>query len=100
MIAHAGGNVEQQQFTFGDLKKILINRVGIPEQNIADDPNVTFDAMGLDSLALVELQLAIQQKYGFAIDDGDTRHITTIGGAIDFTNRRIREKESSDARSY
>ena len=97
MLITREGKVEQQPFTFGDLKKILVNRVGVPEQNIANDPNLTFDEIGLDSLAVVELQLAIQQKYGFQIDD---RHITTIGGAIDFTNRRIREKESSDARSY
>ena len=92
--------MEQQEFTFVDLKKILINRVGIPEQDISEDPNISFEEMGIDSLARVELQLAIQQKYGFEIDDSETRYITTIGGAIDFTNRRIREKESSDARSY
>ena len=92
--------MEQQQFTFVDLKKILINRVGIPEEQISEDPNLSFDAMGIDSLARVELQLAIQQKYGFEIDDSETRHIMTVGGAIDFTNRRIREKESIDARPY
>src|SRR3712207_6234517 len=40
-----------QQFTFDDLKEILVNRVGCPAGDIADDPNTSFEDMGLDSLA-------------------------------------------------
>ena len=47
--------------------------------------------MGLDSLALVELQLEMQQRYGFTIPDEDVRDITTIGQAIDYTNRRLQK---------
>jgi acyl carrier protein len=89
--------VEEQRFTFGDLKNILVNRVGVPEPLVTDNPNLTFEDLGLDSLAIVELQLAIQQKYGIAIADHETVHIKTLGGSLDFTNRRIAEKEAQDA---
>ena len=79
-------------FTFGDLKNILVNRVGLPEEEVVDDPNTTFDSMGLDSLAFVEIQLAVQQEYGFTIADEDAHHITTVGQAIEYTNRRLREQ--------
>jgi acyl carrier protein len=79
------------QFTFNDLRKILVNRVGLPAEDVPDDPNATFDSMGLDSLAFVEVQLAVQQEYGFTIRDEDANRITTIGAAIDYTNRRIQE---------
>ena len=82
----------QQQFTFNDLKDILVKRIGLPEDQVVDDPNATFDAMGLDSLAFVEIQLAMQQKYGFVIPDEDAHHIHTVGQAIDYTNRRLQEK--------
>jgi len=89
--------VQQQRFTFTDLKHILVDRVGIPETQVSEDPNATFEDMGLDSLAIVDMQLAIQQKYQIRIRDDEVVHIKTAGGAIDFTNRRINEKEAADA---
>ena len=80
-----------QVFTFNDLKDILVKRIRLPESLIKNDPALSFDAMGLDSLALVELQLEVQQRYGFTIPDEDVREITTIGQAINYTNRRLQE---------
>jgi acyl carrier protein len=80
-----------QLFTFKDLKDILVNRVGLAAEDVVDDPNATFDSMGLDSLAFVEVQLAIQQQYGFSIPDEDAHRITRVGEAVDYTNRRIQE---------
>jgi acyl carrier protein len=80
-----------QQFTFEDLKDILVNRIGIPESQVANDPNASFEDMGLDSLALAEIQLAMQQQYGFSIPEEDVQHITTEGQAIEYVNRRLRE---------
>jgi len=81
-----------QQFTFDDLKNILVSRVGLPEENVVNDPNARFEDMGLDSLAFVEIQLAVQQQYGFVIPDEDAHGITTVGQAINYTNRRLQEK--------
>jgi acyl carrier protein len=56
-----------------------------------DDPAAKFEDMGLDSLAFVEIQLAMQQEYGFTIPDEDASKIETVGEAIDYVNRRIAE---------
>jgi acyl carrier protein len=85
-----------QLFTFKDLKDILVNRVGLAAEDVVDDPNATFDSMGLDSLAFVEVQLAIQQQYGFSIPDEDAHRITRVGEAVDYTNRRIQEMSSHE----
>ena len=82
-----------QEFKFDDLRNILVNRVGLPEDAVANDPNASFEDMGLDSLAFVEIQLAMQQEYGFTIEDEDAAEITTVGQAIEYTNRRLAEKE-------
>ena len=82
-----------QQFTFDDLKRILVERVGLPEESVVNDPEASFEDMGLDSLAFVEIQLAMQQDYGFEIPDEDASEITTVGQAIEYTNRRLAEKE-------
>jgi len=80
-----------QEFKFDDLRNILVNRVGLPEDAVVDDPNASFEDMGLDSLAFVEIQLAIQQDYGFTIPDGGAPESTTVGQAIDYSKRRLQE---------
>jgi acyl carrier protein len=80
-----------EQFTFEDVKRILVDRVGVPEENILDDPEASFEDMGLDSLAFVEIQLAIQQQYGFSIPDEDAEKLTTIGEGIEYVNQRLSE---------
>ncbi len=82
-----------ETFTFEDVKRILVERVGLPEDDVVDDPDATFDSMGLDSLAFVEIQLAMQQEYGFTIADEDAERITTLGESIEYVNERLAEKE-------
>lgn len=82
----------QVQFTFDDLKEILVNRIGLAADQVVNDPDMAFEDLGLDSLAFVEIQLAVQQQYGFAIPDEDAHEITSIGQAIAYTNRRLQEQ--------
>jgi acyl carrier protein len=81
-----------ETFTFEDLKRILVDRVGLDEDKVVDDPNASFEDMGLDSLAFVEIQLAMQQEYGFNIPDEDAAGIDTVGAAIEYVNRRLAEE--------
>jgi acyl carrier protein len=83
-----------QTFTFDDVKRILVERVGVAEENVVDDPNATFEDMGLDSLAFVEIQLAIQQEYGFTIPDEDADKLQSVGQGIDYVNERLAEQEA------
>ena len=81
-----------QTFAFEDVKRILVDRVGVAEENVVDDPNATFEDMGLDSLAFVEIQLAIQQEYGFSIPDEDADKLETVGQGIEYVNQRLAEQ--------
>ncbi len=84
----------QQTFAFTDLKRILVDRVGLNEGDVVEDPAATFESMGLDSLAFVEVQLAMQQEYGFTIPDEDAEQLHTVGHAMDYVNRRLHEQEA------
>ena len=83
---------EQNQFGFEELKAILVDRIGLPEDDVRDDPSTTFDDIGLDSLAFVEIQLAMEQEYGITVGDEDAEKIHTFGDAIDFVNRQLAEQ--------
>jgi acyl carrier protein len=80
-----------ETFTMDDARRILVERVGMNEADVPDDPEATFDSMGLDSLAFVEIQLAMQQEYGFSIPDEDASEIMTLGQSVDYVNRRLQE---------
>lgn len=83
---------EQTQFGFEDLKRILVDRVGLAEADVKEDPNTTFDEMGLDSLAFVEIQLAMEQEYDISVSDADAERIHTVGEAIAYVNERLAEQ--------
>lgn len=83
---------EQTQFGFEDLKRILVDRIGLSEDDVKDEPSLTFDDIGLDSLAFVEIQLAMEQDYGVSVSDEDAESIHTFGEAIDFVNRQLAEQ--------
>ncbi len=73
-----------QTFTIDDAKRILVERVGMKESDVPDDPDATFESMDLDSLAFVEIQLAMQQEYGITIADEDADQ--------DYMNRNTKEQ--------
>ncbi len=77
------------QFTPADLKLILVQRVGLAEANVPDDLDTAFAEIGLDSLAVIEIQAAVQQIYGFTIPDADADAMTTFAETIDYVNGRL-----------
>ena len=81
-----------QQFGFEDLKRILVDRVGLNEEDVRDEPDLSFEDMGLDSLAFVEVQLAMEQEYGITVEDEDAESIHTVGESIAFVNRKLGEQ--------
>lgn len=83
---------QQTQFGFEDLKRILVDRVGLNEDDVRDESSLSFEDMGLDSLAFVEVQLAMEQEYGFTIADEDAESIHNVGEAIAYVNRRLAEQ--------
>jgi acyl carrier protein len=79
-------------FTIADLRRLLVERIGMSEDEVGDDPALAFDEMDLDSLAFEEIQLALENAYGFSIPFEDAQTIRTLGDAIEYTNRRISEQ--------
>jgi acyl carrier protein len=80
-------------FTHDDLRLILVERVGLDDVDVPDDPDVAFADIGLDSLAVVEVQLAVQQRFGFTVPDEDAHSMVTLRQAVDYVNRRLSPAE-------
>ncbi|MGO9907924.1 MAG: acyl carrier protein [Solirubrobacteraceae bacterium] len=86
---------ESRKVGLDDLKRILVDRVGLPAEDIPDDLTTTFDELGLDSLAFMEIALAVEQEYGLQVDEEDAESILTLGEALDYVNSRLAEEASA-----
>ncbi|MEA2269888.1 MAG: acyl carrier protein [bacterium] len=77
--------------TFGldELKEILVERIGVVEDTVPHDTATSFADLGLDSLARVELVLAIQQDLGLRVPEEASQRFITLQDPIDYVNEQL-----------
>ncbi len=69
--------------TFSELKDIVKDLLGADESKIT--PEARFrEELEADSLDLVELIMAFEDKFGTEISDEDAQKITTVGEAVTY----------------
>ncbi len=61
--------------------EMLTEDFGVPEDEIS--PDATFEALGLDSLDVVELTLVLEEKTGVKLEDEELEDVRTVQDAID-----------------
>lgn len=97
MAASQESSVTRDAFSLEDLCRILVDRVGLDESDITRSLDVRFEEdLGLDSLARVEILLAIQQEYDLVLPDEDAEHLQTLGDAVAHINERINQRIESE----
>jgi act minimal PKS acyl carrier protein len=79
------------RFTVDDVRRILRDCAGEPDSISLDDDisGVSFEEMGYDSLAVLELAARIQQEFLVAIPDETMTELPTPDAVIDYVNPRI-----------
>jgi acyl carrier protein len=75
--------------TFTEIQAIIVDLLG------AEEGKVTLDArfreeLEADSLDLVELIMAFEEKFGGEISDEDAQKITTVGQAVEYIDSNMR----------
>jgi holo-[acyl-carrier protein] synthase len=84
-----GETMSRSTFTLADLQRILVEHVGLAEDELTGDETLSFVDAGLDSLAVVEVHLALHQRYGVPVPDEDILASTTLGETVDFVNAHL-----------
>ncbi|MCP4140442.1 MAG: acyl carrier protein [Chloroflexi bacterium] len=69
--------------TFSDIKDIIVDLLGADEEKVTLEASFRED-LEADSLDLVELIMAFEDKFGAEISDEDAQSITTVGGAVEY----------------
>ena len=65
------------------IKGIIAEQLDVEEGDIAPEKSFT-DDLGADSLAIVELVLALEEEFGIKIPDEKVDNIKTVGDAVEF----------------
>ena len=66
--------------------ELLVSDFSVPAEEIS--PSATFEALGLDSLDIVELTLALEDRTGVKLGDEDLEQVRTVQDAIDKVKER------------
>ena len=69
--------------TFEDIKKIIVELLGVEAAKVT--PEARFrEELEADSLDLVELIMAFEDKFSAEISDEDAQKIVTVGDAVKY----------------
>jgi acyl carrier protein len=72
----------------GRVADIIVEQLGVSRDEIV--PEASFiDDLGADSLDIVELVMAMEEKFDIEIPDEDAEKIQTIGDAVEYLKERL-----------
>lgn len=74
--------------TFEEVKGIIVELLGVEEAKVQIESKFRED-LEADSLDLVELIMAFEEKFGGEISDEDAQTITTVGEAVNYINEHL-----------
>ena len=74
--------------TFEEIKVIIVDLLGVDEEKVTLDARFR-EELEADSLDLVELIMAFEDKFGGEISDEDAQKITTVGEAVTYIDTHL-----------
>lgn len=75
--------------TFDQVKGIITELLGVDASKVTSEARFRED-LEADSLDLVELIMAFEEKFGGEISDEDAQKITTVGEAVSYIDQHMR----------
>ena len=74
--------------TYADVKAIIVDLLGVEEEKVTMEARFR-EELEADSLDLVELIMAFEDKFGAEITDEDAQSITTVGEVVTYINGHL-----------
>jgi acyl carrier protein len=65
------------------VKAVIVEQLNVEEEDVTEDASF-IDDLGADSLDIVELVMALEDKFGISIPDEEAENIKTVGNAVEF----------------
>jgi acyl carrier protein len=78
----------QEEITTG-LAEIVNEIAGIPAEDVLADKSFT-DDLDVDSLSMVEVVVAAEEKFGVKIPDDELANLKTVGDAVNYVSANLK----------
>ena len=75
-----------QQEVLAGLADIVNEVAGVPAEDVQLDKSFV-DDLDVDSLSMVEVVVACEEKFGVSIPDDEVKNLKTVGDAVAFIER-------------
>lgn len=69
-----------------DLAEIVNEVAGVPAEDVQMDKSF-IDDLDVDSLSMVEVVVAAEEKFGVTIPDDEVKNLKTVGDAVAYIER-------------
>ena len=79
------------QDVFAEIKGIIVDLLGTDEDKVTLEAKFRED-LEADSLDIVELIMAFEDKFGSEISDEDAQKISTVGDAVKYIEEQLAKK--------
>jgi len=76
--------------TFEEVKGIIVELLGVDAAKVTTEARFR-EELEADSLDLVELIMAFEEKFGGEISDEDAQKITTVGEAVKYLDAHMKK---------
>lgn len=74
---------KENEMTFDEMKALIVDTLGCEEDQVIPEASLTKD-LEADSLDLVELHMALEEKLGIKIPDEQLAKLDTIQDVLDY----------------
>jgi len=74
------------------VQAIIIDKLGVDPSRVISQAKLRED-LEADSLDLIELTMAIEQSFGIEVSDVEAQKVTTVGDAINLTEKLVKKLE-------
>jgi acyl carrier protein len=75
-----------------DVKNIIVEQLHVTPEKVTESAHFV-DDLGADSLDIVELVMAFEEKFAVEIPDEDSQQLVTVGKAAEYLQKKLAEKK-------
>ncbi len=85
--------MDEKPITIADrVRTIIVEQLGVDEKEVTEKASF-IDDLGADSLDMVELVMAFEEKFEVEIPDEDAEDITTVSEAVSYIEKKEEENK-------
>lgn len=78
---------KKEESVFDGVKKIIAETLEVDVKEVKEDSNLIAD-LGMESLDLVDLVVAFEEKYEITIDDKDFKKLQTVKDIVTYIEKK------------